>query len=127
MKGVEDLGGGNKAVFQLEGAFSTATGSLGLSGSLFDRIANVGLANDAFGTVLLGRQLQIANGDWDFDPFGQSNWSSASLVRGRNWEHTSNNISYQSPKIDGFDVYGQYGLSNSTDFNAGVPGAATGR
>jgi predicted porin len=127
LKGVEDLGDGNKAVFQLEGAFSTATGSLGLSGSIFDRIANVGLANDTFGTVLLGRQLQIANGDWDFDPFGQSNWSSASLVRGRNWEHTSNNISYQSPKIDGFDVYGQYGLSNSTDFNAGVPGAATGR
>lgn len=127
LKGVEDLGGGTKAVFQLEGAFSTATGSLGLSGSLFDRIADVGLANDAFGTLLLGRQLQIANGDWDFDPFGQSNWSSASLVRGRNWEHTSNNISYQSPKVAGFDMYGQYGLGNSTNFNAGTTGAATGR
>ncbi|HEY1998426.1 porin [Paraburkholderia sp.] len=127
LKGVEDLGGGNKAVFQLEGAFSTANGSLGLAGSLFDRIANVGLANDMFGTLLLGRQLQIANGDWDFDPFGQSNWSSASLVRGRNWEHTSNNISYQSPKFDGFDMYGQYGLGNSTNFNAGAAGAATGR
>jgi predicted porin len=127
LKGSEDLGGGNKAVFQLEGAFSTATGQLGLSGSLFDRIANVGLSNDTFGTMLLGRQLQIANGDWDFDPFGQSNWSSASLVRGRNWEHTSNNVSYQSPKIDGFDVFGQYGLGNSTNWNEGVAGAATGR
>jgi predicted porin len=127
LKGVEDLGGGNKALFQLEGAFSTANGSFGLPGSLFDRIATVGLSNDTFGTMLLGRELQIANGDWDFDPFGQSNWSSASLVRGRNWEHTSNNISYQSPKVGGFDVYGQYGLSDSTSFNAGVPGAATGR
>ncbi|PLZ00264.1 porin [Burkholderia sp. WAC0059] len=126
LKGSEDLGGGTKAVFQLEGAFSAATGSLGLNGTLFDRIADVGLANNTFGTVLLGRQLQIANGDWDFDPFGQSNWSSASLVRGRNWEHTSNNVSYQSPKIDGFDVYGQYGLSNTTNWNA-APGAATGR
>jgi len=127
LKGSEDLGGGTKAVFQLEGAFSTATGSLGLSGSLFDRIANVGLSNDQFGTFLMGRQLQIANGDWDFDPFGQSNWSSASLVRGRNWEHTSNNLSYQSPKIAGFDAYGQYGLGNSTNWNEGVAGAATGR
>jgi hypothetical protein len=54
---------------------------------------------------------------WDFDPFGQSNWSSASLVRGRNWPQSSNNISYQSPKIAGFDFYGQYSLSNATSFN----------
>jgi predicted porin len=127
LKGAEDLGGGTSAVFQLEGAFSTSTGALGLNGTLFDRIANVGLSNTEFGTFLMGRQLQIANGDWDFDPFGQSNWSSASLVRGRNWEHTSNNVSYQSPKFDGFDMYGEYGLGNSTSFNEGVPGAATGR
>jgi predicted porin len=126
-KGSEDLGSGTKAVFQLEGAFSTANGSLGVPGSIFDRIANVGLANDQFGEFLLGRQLDISNGNWDFDPLGQSNWSSASLVRGRNWEHTSNNVSYQSPKIDGFDASGQYGFSNSTNFNAGVPGASTGR
>jgi predicted porin len=117
LKGVEDLGGGNKAVFQLEGAFSTATGQFGQAGSIFDRIANVGLSNDAYGTFLMGRQLQIANGDWDFDPFGQSNWSSASLVRGRNWQHTSNNVSYQTPKMYGFDVYGEYGFSDSTSFN----------
>ncbi len=54
---------------------------------------------------------------WDFDPFGQSNWSSASLVRGRNWPQSSNNVSYQSPKIAGFDFYGQYALSNATNWN----------
>lgn len=117
LKGVEDIGGGNKVLFQLEGSFSTATGGLGSAGSLWNRWATVGMSNDTFGTLLLGRELFIANGIWDFDPFGQSNWSSASMVRGRNWPQSSNNISYQSPKLYGFDVYGQYSLSNSTSWN----------
>jgi len=117
MKGVEDLGGGNKAVFQLEGSFNTMTGAGPGGGGLFNRWATVGIANDQFGTFLLGRELFISNGVWDFDPFGQSNWSSASLVRGRNWPQSSNNVSWQSPKIAGFDVYGQYAFSNATSFN----------
>jgi predicted porin len=130
LKGVEDLGGGNKAVFQLEGSFNTMTGQGPGNNGLFNRWATVGIANDQFGTLLLGRELFIANGVWDFDPFGQSNWSSASLVRGRNWPQSSNNVSYQSPKIAGFDVYGQYAFSNTTGFNGsgGNPAApGTGR
>ncbi|WP_118180139.1 porin [Paraburkholderia phosphatilytica] len=117
LKGSEDLGGGNHAVFHLEGAFNTMNGSLGASNTLFDRYATVGISNDQYGTLLLGKELFISNGVWDFDPFGQSNWSSASLVRGRNWLHSSNNISYQSPTIHGFDVQGQYALSNATSWN----------
>jgi predicted porin len=117
MKGVEDLGGGYRAVFQLEGSFNTMTGQGPGGGGLFNRWATVGIANNQFGTVLLGRELFISNGVWDFDPFGQSNWSSASLVRGRNWPQSSNNISYQSPKVAGFDFYGQYALSNATNWN----------
>ncbi|HEV3424837.1 MAG TPA: porin [Paraburkholderia sp.] len=117
MKGVEDIGGGNKILFQLEGSFSTVTGAGPGGGELFNRWATVGGSNDQFGTLLLGRELFISNGVWDFDPFGQSNWSSASLVRGRNWPQSSNNVSYQSPKFYGFDVYGQYALSNATNWN----------
>ena len=117
LKGAEDLGGGTKAVFQLEGSFNTFNGNLGATGSIWNRWATIGFANDQFGTFLLGRELFISNGIWDFDPFGQSSWSSASLVRGRNWPQSSNNISYQSPKWYGFDVYGQYSLSNATNWN----------
>ncbi|WP_429355241.1 porin [Paraburkholderia sp. 32] len=117
IKGVEDIGGGNRVVFHLEGAFNTVTGQGPSNGGLFDRWATIGVDNDNFGTLLLGKELFISNGLWDFDPFGQSNWSSASLVRGRNWNHSSNNISYQSPKFYGFDVYGQYALSNATNWN----------
>ncbi|KXV10184.1 porin [Caballeronia megalochromosomata] len=117
MKGIEDLGGGNRAVFKLEGSFNTMNGQGPAGNGLFNRWATVGIANDQFGTVLLGRELFISNGVWDFDPFGQSNWSSASLVRGRNWPQSSNNVSYQSPQVAGFDFYGQYALSNATNWN----------
>ena len=117
LKGAEDLGGGYKAVFQLEGSFNTMTGAGPGGGGLFNRWATVGFASDQYGTFTMGRMLFISNGVWDFDPFGQSNWSSASLVRGRNWPQSSNNVAYQSPKIAGFDFYGQYALSNATNWN----------
>jgi predicted porin len=117
LKGAEDLGGGTKAVFQLEGSFDAMSGGSGSAGSIWNRWATVGLANPEYGTFLLGRELFISNGVWDFDPFGQSNWSSASLVRGRNWPQSSNNVSYQSPSFAGFDVYGQFALSNATNWN----------
>ncbi|WP_153100833.1 porin [Paraburkholderia hayleyella] len=126
IKGIEDIGGGNKVLFHLEGSFNTMTGAGPGGGGIFNRWATIGMSNDNYGTLLLGRELFIANGVWDFDPFGQSNWSSASLVRGRNWTQSSNNISYQSPKIAGFDVYGQYSLSNTTNWNGNSPLDANG-
>lgn len=62
MRGSEDLGGGLKAVFNLEGDFSGDTGGsrgLGNISSIFGRQANVGLSG-GFGTVLLGRQYSPA-------------------------------------------------------------------
>jgi predicted porin len=115
LKGAEDIGGGNQVVFKLENGFNLMNGQL--QSSLFNRWATVGISNQNYGTLTMGRMLYIANGVWDFDPFGQSSWSSASLVRGRNWPQSSNNIAYQSPKWNGFDVYGQYALSNATNWN----------
>lgn len=65
LKGSEDLGGGLKAVFNLEAHFATDTGaSTGpgagrLSSGGFRRQANVGISSD-MGTVLLGRQYSPA-------------------------------------------------------------------
>lgn len=62
MRGSEDLGGGLKAVFNLEGDFAGDTGGsrgLGNISTLFGRQANVGLSG-GFGTVLLGRQYSPA-------------------------------------------------------------------
>ncbi|MFX5777034.1 porin, partial [Acinetobacter baumannii] len=49
-KGVEDLGGGLKALFVLENGFNADTGGMGDSTRLFDRKSVVGLQG-SFGTV----------------------------------------------------------------------------
>ncbi|MFZ2295202.1 MAG: porin [Polaromonas sp.] len=54
-KGSEDLGGGLKANFVLEGGMKMDTGEQKTAGSIFDRVATVGLSG-AFGAVTMGRQ-----------------------------------------------------------------------
>jgi len=57
IKGTEDLGAGNKAIFDLNGFFQTDSGASGRfpGDSMFSRNAFVGLQNDKYGTVKLGR------------------------------------------------------------------------
>src|SRR5262249_13665242 len=50
LRGVEDLGGGLKAVFTLESGFDIGNGKLANDGSLFNRQAYFGLSSD-YGTV----------------------------------------------------------------------------
>jgi predicted porin len=77
IKGSEDLGGGNKAFFQLESAFSLANGTLAtsglaggagspamiadtaLNGQLFNRMALIGLSNNDLGALSFGRQYSL--------------------------------------------------------------------
>nr|WP_175165921.1 porin [Paraburkholderia fynbosensis] len=117
LRGAEDLGSGTQAIFQLDTMFSTLNGSIPVAGDIWARHAYVGLTNPNYGTLHLGEEPFIANEIWIFDPFMQSKWSSASLVHGRNWPISNNNISYRTPTIGGFQVYGQYSLSNSTSWN----------
>jgi predicted porin len=67
-RGTEDLGGGLKAVFNLEGGILMDTGAA--DGALFKRQANVGLEG-SFGRVVLGRSFTTT---YDlvikFDPLG---------------------------------------------------------
>lgn len=62
LRGIEDLGGGYRAIFRLQGAFNSTNGALGLgdntapAGSLFNQMAYVGL-DGPFGTVTMGRQV----------------------------------------------------------------------
>ncbi|AYR24371.1 porin [Herbaspirillum rubrisubalbicans] len=88
-KGSEDLGGGLKAMFQLENGFSSDNGAMLQGGSLFGRQSWVGLQG-AYGKVRVGRQntpLFDLLAD-HFDPLTVGNYASnswlpaaASLVR----------------------------------------------
>src|SRR5246500_455410 len=73
LKGSEDLGGGTKAVFQLENGFGGNSGALGPSWRILGRKAYVGLSSAQFGTLTVGRQYDsvvdylaplTANGNW---------------------------------------------------------------
>jgi predicted porin len=59
LRGMEDLGGGLKAIFVLEDGFDVNTGKLGQGGLLFGRQAYVGLSS-GYGTLTLGRQYDSA-------------------------------------------------------------------
>lgn len=54
-RGTEDLGGGLHAIFVLESGYSINNGTLTQGGRLFGRQAFVGLSDDTWGTVTVGR------------------------------------------------------------------------
>ena len=91
---------------------------------LVNHVARFLTAIDIHPGAKIGRNLFIdSDGVWEFDPFVQQAVSSASLVRGRNWQQTSNNVEYHSPVFHGLDVQGQYSFGNQPgNFNAGAPG-----
>jgi len=73
-KGTEDLGGGNNALFQLEGGFNPANGASGQGGLMFGRQAFMGLSG-SWGKFTVGRQYdQLFEMLGNFDPlWGISN------------------------------------------------------
>jgi predicted porin len=73
LKGNDDLGGETRAIFQLENGYNLSTGTLGQGGLEFGRQAWVGLANQGWGTLTIGRQYDpvvdmvaptTSNGQW---------------------------------------------------------------
>jgi predicted porin len=83
LRGSEDLGGGLKAVFQLEGGILMDTGAS--DGALFRRQANVGLEGK-FGRVVLGRSFtSVYDTVIRFDPMGFApfySWATSSNASG---------------------------------------------
>ena len=55
VRGSEDLGGGDKALFQLENTFSPGTGSASPPGALFNQVSHVGIS-DGRNTLYFGRE-----------------------------------------------------------------------
>ncbi|ABE30080.1 gram-negative porin family protein [Paraburkholderia xenovorans LB400] len=116
IKGSEDLGGGLKAVFQLESGFDPGTGRLNQGGREFGRQAFVGLTSDKYGTVTLGRQydplVDMAQGITGDNFFGGMFATPGDVDNYDNSLRTSNAVKYVSPTYAGFQVEGLYGFSN---------------
>lgn len=121
-RGVEDLGGGLRAIFTLENGFDASTGKLGQGGLEFGRQAYVGLSS-TFGTVTLGRQYDL-NADFVAPLEAASQWGGnvgahpADMDNLNSAYRTNNSIKFKTVSYGGFSAGAMYSLG-------GVPGDAT--
>ena len=114
-RGIEDLGGGLSAVFNLETGFRNDTGVLDDSkttNTLFRRKSVVGLAG-GFGTVLLGRQTDYADTISAMTSVGDFGFLTGGV--GHNLDRlegtrTNNSVSYTTKSLSGFTGNLMYGF-----------------
>lgn len=120
-RGVEDLGGGLKAGFWLEGAISPdqgtgAGGGASGPGFEFKRRSTISLMGN-FGEVRMGRELTAGySKPSSYDPFGQvglGHFNAFSVSR------VSNGISYNTPgNLGGFFATAHYGFGEQAGNNS---------
>jgi predicted porin len=125
-RGTEDLGGGLKAIFNMEAGFNTDDGAGNQSGgNLFSRQAFVGLSG-GFGTVKLGRLYTAYDAlrgatnmvyDTNFATTGTAWGSGVADYAAR----TSNGFAYESPVFGGFS--GGFVVGTGEDKIAAAPPA----
>lgn len=124
MRGVEDLGGGLKGVFVLEGGMVLDTGMASQGGRIFGRKAYVGLDSGTFGQFTLGRHhnlmfdLIIAFDPMFFAPkysaFSHDNWLAGRV----------DNAAKYTGKFGGLTVAALYsfGIDSTVANGSEVPG-----
>ena len=114
-KGVEDLGGGLKAKFQLEASLKADTGA-SASGRFFDRAAWVGLASAEAGELRIGRQDSLI-GAQIAETIGAQAYDAsviAGTLGGVTYRRIDNALTYIAPTfVPGLTLSAQY--STATD------------
>lgn len=119
-RGTEDLGGGLKTIFQLEGSIAIDSGALSSPGVMFNRNTYLGLQG-SFGRLRMGRidtTYKNITDTMGFMGLQSGNFVSASNIlaqRGfgtnsahRFHERPSNMLDYRSPTFGGFTGYAGY-------------------
>ena len=128
VKGVEDLGGGLSAVFQLESSFNLDDGSLSSQGTLFDRVAMIGLAN-SYGQVTMGTQYDLIN---DYvTPFNISATASGYASHQGDFDRIAGNaiqrsIKFASADFDGLTFGALYSFADKSQHSSGHDSEDTG-
>jgi len=126
MKGVESLGNGNNAIFMIESGFDLGNGMGQQGGRLFGRQSWMGVQNNAWGEVRLGRMVSLTT---DYlvnavDPFGagfgQLNMGNA--FTSGNTLRLDNVLMYKTPTFSGFQAGLGYSFATGLTSNGGTTG-----
>lgn len=126
LRGAEDLGGGLRAIFQLEQGVNLVSGTLGQGGRAFGRQSYLGI-DGGFGTIAAGRMASFHGGAFDMfspvDPFitGYGIASMASTFSEAGGPRVDSAILYRTPRLAGF----QAGYVHSFKVNANGQEAAS--
>ncbi|WP_063812542.1 porin [Burkholderia cenocepacia] len=121
VQGTEDLGGGLKAIFKIEGGYDINSGRSAQGGLMFGRSTYVGLSSEAYGTLTMGRQYDSMS-----DVLG--NYSSCWLYGGSGFHFNDNDnvcqsvrfnnaVKYKTPTFAGLTGYGMVALGNQSQFS----------
>ena len=128
LAGARDLGNGNAATFKLMARLDPSTGEMSDPGTtktpFFHGEATVGLKSDRFGSIRLGRALDvIEQSNWSYDPFYNydsiasaawntfyyryatdrtSNTTKANGTPTGEYARLNNGVFYDSPVVNGF-------------------------
>lgn len=103
-RGTEDLGGGLRAIFNLEAAMNVDNGTGGATGGglMFNRQSWVGLAGN-WGQITAGRQFRPeARAVFGMDPFDAGSVASPPNTYANTVFRADNALVYESPRIAGF-------------------------
>ncbi|KWE68430.1 porin [Burkholderia ubonensis] len=123
LKGVEDLGGGLKAVFTLESGFRPNDGTFGQGGRLFGRSSYVGIGKTGIGTLTFGRQYEPL-ADLVAQYAGPGFWSPSTHVGDNDNLNQSfrvnNAVKFRSDAIAGFSADVLYAFSNQASGGTGT-------
>lgn len=116
-RGIEDLGGGMKALFRLETGFLSNTGANIVPADMFSRVAFVGLSGRE-GTLTLGRHFDLTNDTLTQNSNGLLQFSYY-LFHPASLDNTAltsvnNSIKYTTPSFGGLTFTVLYGLADTS-------------
>ncbi|EJN01802.1 outer membrane protein (porin) [Herbaspirillum sp. YR522] len=112
-RGQEDLGGGTRAIMNLENGFNMMTGGASQNGRLFGRLSYVGLSSNSMGTLTLGRQYEAVKDYLGPVVIASNGVHIGDNDNGYNNLRVQNSVKYISPSFGNFNVTALYGFGEA--------------
>ncbi|MFM0071696.1 porin [Paraburkholderia sediminicola] len=117
LKGVEDLGGGLRTIFDLQNEYLLNNGRELVPGTLFNRKSYVGLQSDSYGTLTLGHQPSfmydiLSNYQTPFLLGNILTLHQGNLDEIANFFQFNNAVKYVSPTLGGFSSGAEFAFGN---------------